>query len=77
VIDTQKLNRIEVIDQHGRLCVQTNVEVMFALQDNEQTLKIFVKKDDPFKRLLEAASKSDNCDPELKALMEQRLKEME
>ena len=42
--DLTRLNRIEIIDQHGRAYVNTDVEnVEFAFQDGNETLKIFLK----------------------------------
>ena len=39
-----KVNRIEVIDNDGRRYVKYNVvDAKIDLQDNEQTLKLFVK----------------------------------
>lgn len=43
-----KVNRIEVVDQTGRAYVHylnENESVRYSLQDDNQTLKIFIDKD--------------------------------
>lgn len=47
-IDTSKVNRIEVIDETGRVYVKgkmygSPVKVNLSLQDDGQTLKVFVE----------------------------------
>lgn len=47
-IDTSKVNRIEVIDETGRAYVKgkiygTPVKVNLSIQDDGQTLKVFVE----------------------------------
>jgi hypothetical protein len=49
-IDETKLNRIEVIDETGRVYVKgkiymTPVKIEFSIQDDGETLKIFVRKE--------------------------------
>jgi hypothetical protein len=42
-----EVTRVEVIDNSGRQYVKYNVEkVYYQLQDNDQTLKLFVRYDD-------------------------------
>lgn len=42
-IDTDKINRLEVIDrQDGRKYVKHNCKIEFLIQDNKNTLKIVV-----------------------------------
>ena len=46
MIDLKRVNRLEVIDQQGRVFVhsrKTNTYLEFAFQDNCETLKIFIK----------------------------------
>lgn len=48
-VDTSKVNRIEVIDETGRAYVKgkiygTPVKVKLSIQDDGQTLKVFVEE---------------------------------
>lgn len=43
-MDSIKDIRFEVIDDDGRQYVQYGVDIAFSFQDNDKTLKIFVKK---------------------------------
>ena len=46
IVDLKNINRLEVIDQQGRVYVhsrQTNTNLEFAFQANCETLKIFIK----------------------------------
>lgn len=41
-----KVTRVEVIDSSGRAYTQYNVkDVQISIQDNERTLKVFLKND--------------------------------
>ncbi len=44
-IDCKKITRVEIIDKKGRSYVNWNVfnNVVLSLQDNDRTLKIFIK----------------------------------
>ena len=44
----ENVNRIEVIDETGRLLVLTNVKVQLSIQDDGKTAKLFVKKNAEF-----------------------------
>lgn len=55
----EKVTRVEVIDDNGRVYVNTNPynKVSTDLQDNERTLKIFIsRQDNPQKTFLERLS---------------------
>ena len=41
---TWKNKRIEIIDDDGRQYVRYNVDIEVSLQDNDRTIKIFVKR---------------------------------
>ena len=42
--DFSRVDRVEVIDTHGQVCVKIGVhEVGYVLQDNGRTLKLFLK----------------------------------
>lgn len=45
-IDKQTLTdmRFEVIDENGRQYVKYDVDIEFSIQDNGETLKIFINK---------------------------------
>ena len=46
-----RVNRVEVIDETGRAYVKyldNNQEVVYSLQDDERTLKLFINKKDEF-----------------------------
>lgn len=44
MLDLPKVNRVEVIDNDGRRYVKYNVSsVVYQLQDDDRTLKIFVQ----------------------------------
>lgn len=46
-LEVGKVNRVEVIDENGRSYVKYRVEsVEFSLQDDGQTLKIFLEVSD-------------------------------
>ena len=40
-----KVNRVELVDEKGRQYVKYNCQVELSLQDNNKTLKIFIKED--------------------------------
>jgi len=40
---TDKVTRLEVIDNNGRAYVRYDVDVEYSIQDEGKTLKIFVK----------------------------------
>lgn len=42
-MNTNKVNRIEIIDEQGRLYSKHNCSVELSLQDNDLTLKVFIK----------------------------------
>ena len=45
VLDFDKINRLEVIDQTGRVLVrylESNEKLRYSLQDDDRTLKVFV-----------------------------------
>jgi hypothetical protein len=42
-LDVTRVNRVEVIDKGGRICVKYCDDIQWSLQDDNQTLKIFVK----------------------------------
>lgn len=43
-VDQENITRVEVIDKNGRKYVNTNVkECILSYQDNNKTLKIFLK----------------------------------
>lgn len=44
ILNTDVINRIEVIDETGRVLVRTNVTIKISEQDNGQTIKVFVTK---------------------------------
>lgn len=45
--ETNKVTRLEVIDNDGRSYVKYNIEkIQFSLQDDDRTLKLFVKHQD-------------------------------
>ena len=43
-MDTSKVTRFELITENGRSVVEYNCEVELSLQDDGQTLKVFVKR---------------------------------
>lgn len=44
--ETSQVTRLEVIDNDGRSYVKYNIEkIQFSLQDDDRTLKLFVKHD--------------------------------
>lgn len=47
-MDTSKVTRVELIDDKGRAYVKYGVLVQLMLDDDDRTLKIFVKKGEPF-----------------------------
>lgn len=45
--ETNKVTRLEVIDNDGRSYVKYNIDkIQFSLQDDDRTLKLFVKHSD-------------------------------
>lgn len=46
MMNTEKLNRVEVITEDGRVLVLTNVKVDLSFQDDDKTLKVFAVKVD-------------------------------
>ena len=40
------INRVEVIDETGRILVKTDVDVETSMQDDGKTLKIFIEEKD-------------------------------
>lgn len=43
IIEIDSITRFEVIDDTGRAYVKYNTNVLFSLQDDKTTLKIFIK----------------------------------
>ncbi len=44
-MNTDKVTRFEVVDERiGRLLVEYSVEVELSLQDDDRTLKVFLKR---------------------------------
>ena len=41
--DTQKVTRFEVIDKNGRAYTQRDCKVELSYQDDDRTLKVFIK----------------------------------
>jgi RecJ-like exonuclease len=46
-MNTQKITRLEVIDEEGRKYVQWDCSVVVSIQDNGRTMKCFVNKVKP------------------------------
>ena len=44
VVDTSKVTRFEVIDENGRVYTQKDCKVELSYQDDDRTLKVFIKK---------------------------------
>lgn len=42
--DYSKVTRLEVIDDSGRVYVQTQADITVSMQDDGRTMKIFVKR---------------------------------
>jgi hypothetical protein len=42
--DTSKVTRFEVIDENGRVYTQKDCKVELSYQDDDRTLKVFIKK---------------------------------
>ena len=42
--DLSKVNRFEVIDEQGRVYVKYDATITLSLQDDDRTLKVFVKE---------------------------------
>ena len=43
-MDTDRVTRVELVDEEGRVVIRHNVAVELAFQDDGRTLKIFVVK---------------------------------
>ena len=57
MLNTEKVTRIEVIEDAKRKFVKRNCEPVFMLQDKGRTLKIFIDEDDKLKKLLREKTK--------------------
>lgn len=44
MVDTSKVTRFEVIDENGRVYTQKDCKVELSYQDDDRTLKVFIKK---------------------------------
>jgi hypothetical protein len=44
LIHLPTITRVELIDETGRLIIKHNVECRISIQDNERTLKVFIKQ---------------------------------
>ena len=56
MLNTEKVTRIEIIEDAKRKYVKWNCEPIFMLQDGGRTLKIFMDKDGKLKKELEEQS---------------------
>lgn len=63
-IDLSKVTRVEVIDSKGRSYVNWNDsnQVELSLQDDNKTLKVFVKRKPPEKEILGSFDSKEMCE---------------
>ena len=62
---TERVTRVEIIDETGRAVVMTNLaSVKLSLQDDERTLKLFVTHKSPTPARWKGINKSKNLLPE-------------